>query len=127
MRYVFSSALVFSSLLAAHAAASSEPVRGEAEFRMHCIGCHSIGCNRRGPKLQDVFGRKAGTLSDFAYTDGLKNLGVVWTDESMDAFLADPAKFVPGTWMTFGRVESAKERQDIIAYLRRQDKSIDLC
>ena len=126
MKYALFSALLFSSLTA-HGASPSTPAPGEAEFRVHCMGCHSIACNRRGPKLQDIFGRKAGTLGDFMYTDSLKNSGIVWAEETMDAYLRDPATLVPGTSMTFGRVESAEQRRDIIAFLHRQDKSSDLC
>lgn len=126
MKCALFTAFMFSSV-AAYGAPSTEPAPGEAEFRAHCMGCHSFACNRRGPKLQDIFGRKAGSSDGFAFTDDLKNSGIVWTDETMDAFLRDPSKVVPGTWMTFGRVENAKERRDIILYLHRQDKSGDLC
>lgn len=126
MKYALFSALLLSSLTA-YGAQPSKATRGEAEFRVHCMGCHSIACNRRGPKLQDVFGRKAGALEDFMYTDGMKNSGIVWADDSMDAYLRDPAKAVPGTSMTFGKVENDKQRRDIIAYVRRQDKGSDMC
>jgi len=123
--YLFALALV---VLNAHAAPPPKLARGEVQFRAHCIGCHSIACNRAGPKLQDIFNRKAGTVADFKYTESLRNSGIVWSDESLDAFLRDPRKLVPGTTMAaIGRINSAKDRQDIIAYLHRQDKSIDLC
>jgi cytochrome c2 len=114
--------------LTAHAAAPKLP-RGEVEFRAYCIGCHSIGCNRGGPKLQDIFNRRAGAVPDFKfYSDGLRNSGIVWSEETLDAFLQDPGKLVPGTGMTaIGRVGSANDRKAILAYLRRQDRSIDLC
>ena len=103
--------------------------RGERAFRAHCIGCHSIACNRGGPKLQDVFGRKAGSIADFnAYTRALKESGIVWSEESIDALLRDPGRLVPGTAMAYVvRVESPEDRREIIKYLRRQDRSIDLC
>jgi len=107
---------------------SKDPTPGEIAFRGHCIACHSIGCNRLGPKLEDIFGRKAGSLADFNYTSSLQKSGIVWTEKSLDALLRDPGKLVPGTVMaSVVRVESATERRDIIEYLRRQDRSIDLC
>jgi cytochrome c2 len=110
-------------------AASTKLPRGEVQFRAYCIGCHSIGCNRGGPKLQDIFNRKAGTVPDFKfYSESLRNSGIVWSAETLDAFLRDPGKLVPGTGMSaIGRVDSARDRSEIIAFLRRQDKSIDLC
>lgn len=128
MKHVLPFALAL-VLLNAYAAPPPKLPRGEVPFRAYCIGCHSISCNRGGPKLQDIFNRKAGTIADFKfYTESLRNSGIVWSDESLDAFLRDPGKLVPGTGMAaIGRVDSAKDRRDIIAYLHRQDKSIDLC
>jgi cytochrome c len=115
--------------LIGHAAPPPELPRGEAQFRAHCIGCHSIACNRGGPKLQDIFNRKAGTVADFKpYSESLRSSGIVWTDETLDEFLRDPGKLVPGTWMAaIGRIDAAEDRRDIIAYLHRQDRSIDIC
>jgi cytochrome c len=110
-------------------ARSQELSRGEIAFRAHCIGCHSIACNRSGPKLQEIFGRKAGSIADFkSYTRALKESGIVWSEESLDAFLRDPGKLVPGSAMAYVvRVERSDERSELIKYLRRQDRSIDLC
>lgn len=79
-------------------------------------------------KLEGVIGRVAGT-SDFKnYTVELKASAVVWTEQRLDAYIADPATVVPGTSMSAaGRVESAAERRAIVAHLKRQDRSIDLC
>jgi cytochrome c len=112
--------------------AGAAPARlapGEAQFRAYCIGCHSIGCNRGGPKLEGIFGRKAGAVADFRhYSEALKQSGIVWSEASLDAFLREPASLVPGTYMAaMGRVAGARDRRSIIAYLRRQDRSIDLC
>ena len=103
--------------------------RGQKMFREGCIGCHSVACNRLGPKLEALFGRKAGSVSDFkGYSTELRASGIVWTDETLDTFLRDPVKMVPGTLMSFvGRMEKANERKDLIAFLRREDRSLDLC
>ena len=107
---------------------SKDPTPGEIAFRAQCIGCHSIGCNRQGPKLEGIFGREAGSVADYKYTSALEQSGIVWTEETLDALLRDPGKLVPGTVMaSVVRVESAKDRRNIIDYLRRQDRSIDLC
>ena len=102
--------------------------RGEVAFRAHCMGCHSIGCNRSGPKLQDIFGRKAGSIVDFKYMPGLRESGIVWSVETLDALLKDPGRLIPGTVMaSVVRVENADDRREILKYLRQQDRSIDLC
>jgi cytochrome c len=102
--------------------------RGEALFRAHCIGCHSFGCNRTGPKLQNVFGRRAGSLAEFgSYSEGLKSSGIVWSEETLDDFIRDPYKRVPGTRMAGIVINDPRERQQIIAFVRRQDTSVDIC
>ncbi len=98
-------------------------------FRARCFGCHSFACNRSGPKLEGVLGRKAASLSDFGgYTEALKESGLTWTEETLNRFLEDPGKLVPGTLMTAARkVENAKERQMLIQFIKRPDTSMDLC
>ncbi len=111
-------------------AQSSDAIeRGNALFRVKCGACHSVTCNRQGPKLEGLFGRRAGSVADFRqYTAELKASGIVWTDETLDAYLRDPSKFVPGTSMdTWGRVEDANDRRMLIDHMRREDRSAELC
>jgi cytochrome c len=103
---------------------------GANVFRARCIGCHSIACNRSGPKLEGVVGRQAGSVSDFAgYSDALKNSKLTWTEETLNRWVENPEKLVPGTAMTGGyvKVENAKERSLVIQFVRRGDTSLDLC
>ena len=112
----------------AYAQSKAELLKNQNLFRADCGACHSIGCNRNGPKLEGVIGRKAGSVADFKYySSELKGSGIVWSDKAIEEYIADPSKMVPGTSMTFGQVVSASERQGIVAHVRRQDKSIDLC
>jgi len=98
-------------------------------FRAKCIGCHAINCNRNGPKLGGVMGRNAGGVTDFpGYSEALKKSGVVWTDKTLDDFLKDPNKLVPGTKMaSAGGVDSAQQRRLLIRFIKRTDTSLDLC
>ena len=107
----------------------STPDRGKELFRKSCVGCHSVTCNRQGPKLEGLFGRTAGSVSDFQhYTPELKASGIVWTEETLNAFLTDPNKLVPGTAMAgWGRITNANERKDLIAYMRREEQAFELC
>jgi len=98
-------------------------------FRAQCIRCHAIACNRNGPKLGGVIGRNVGAVADFpGYSEALKKSGLVWTDKTLDDFLKDPNKLVPGNRMaSAGRLESAKQRKMLIRFLKRADTSLDLC
>ena len=85
-----------------------------------CRACHSIqpGMTLVGPSLAGVYGRKAGSVAGFAYSDGLKGLGVSWDEASLDKWLTDPAKMVPGTKMGFAGYADAAQRKAVIAYLK---------
>ena len=82
------------------AQAAGDPARGEQVYH-RCQGCHSIDRNRIGPMHKGLFGRKAGSVPDFDYSDAMKNSGIVWTEATLDQFLQGPRKMVPGTKMTF--------------------------
>jgi len=112
-----------------HAQTKSAVDSGQALFQLKCGACHSVACSRLGPKLEGVFGRTAGGVADYQhYSPELKASGIVWTDETLDAYLRDPARFVPGTRMDgLARVENANDRKTLIAYMRREDRSADLC
>ncbi|MGH6881009.1 c-type cytochrome [Hypericibacter sp.] len=100
---------------------AGDPVRGETIYHK-CQGCHSIDRNRVGPKHMGLFGRKAGSLPDFNYSEAMKNSGIVWSEQTLDAFLADPRAMVPGTKMTYAGVKNAQDRADLIAYLKEATK-----
>lgn len=73
-----------------------------------CKICHSLdkgGPNRVGPNLHGMFGRKAGTVAGFAYSDVMKNSGIVWGDDTLAKFLHDPQESLPGNRMSFPGVK----------------------
>jgi cytochrome c len=88
-----------------------------------CRTCHwpdKGAGHQNGPSLWNIFGRQAGTQEGFAYySDALKNSGIVWTPQYLDAWLANPATFIPGTSMMTLGVPDAQRRADLIAYLQR--------
>ncbi|MBP6877321.1 MAG: cytochrome c family protein [Phenylobacterium sp.] len=93
---------------------------GKAKFAM-CRSCHTIiegGANLTGPNLHGVFGRKAGALETYKYSDAVKNAGFVWDAEHLDKWLAEPRTFLPGTKMTFAGLKAEKDRIDLIAFLK---------
>ncbi len=102
---------------------------GQEVFRAKCIGCHAIACNRSGPKLAGILGRKAGSVADFTgYTKEMKSAGFEWSRERLDKFLADPGAMVAGTTMaSAGRLSSASDRKRVIDFIVSGDTSLDLC
>ena len=102
------------------ALAAGDAKRGVQLFRQ-CIACHSVqpGEHLTGPSLAHAVGHKAGTAPGFQrYSDALKRSGVTWDDASLDMWLANPEKFVPGNSMSFPGVREGQARQDLIAFLK---------
>lgn len=98
-------------------AASS--VRGERQA-MICKACHSFdagGPNMIGPALFGFFGKGAGEHEGFDYSPAMQAANFVWTPRALDAWLAQPGRFLPGNRMTFGGVTRQQDRDDLIAYL----------
>jgi cytochrome c2 len=92
---------------------------GAATFRKYCFVCHATdpGTNKLGPSLSGVVGRKAGSVADFNYSAAMKNSGLTWDEATLDKYLTEPQKVVPGTKMAFLGVRNADERKALIAYL----------
>ncbi|MFN4276457.1 MAG: c-type cytochrome [Ferrovibrio sp.] len=86
-----------------------------------CAACHTPdkgGAAKVGPNLYDIVGAPKGHMSGFSYSDGLMKTGGEWSYESLYAFLKNPKAYAPGTKMAYAGSKSAKERADLIAYLR---------
>ena len=90
---------------------------GKETFEKRCGGCHALDRDKEGPRLRGVYGRVAGSVDSFQYSDALKKSKITWTDETLEHWLTDTEKLIPGNDMTF-HVEKAAERADIIAYLK---------
>jgi cytochrome c len=99
-------------------AGDGDAARGKAAFEKRCTGCHTMEADREGPRLAGVFGRKAGSVAGFAYSPGLKNSGITWTDATLERWLSDPDLVVKDNNMSIG-VPKAEERRDLIAYLKQ--------
>lgn len=99
---------------------AGDPTRGSRLFGQ-CAACHSVvpGEHMTGPSLAKIWEKKAGGVDGFArYSEALKRADVVWTEATLDRWLVNPEKLLPGTSMTFSGIKEANDRQDLIAYLK---------
>jgi cytochrome c len=105
---------------AACGAEQGDPTRGARVYRA-CAACHSLEPekNMTGPSLAGLWDRKAGSLASFArYSPALKSASVVWDQQTLDAWLKDPSRFIPQNRMTFAGIADARVRADLIAFLK---------
>ena len=105
-----------------HAGMAACTINGNAEtgkllFEKRCTGCHSLDNNKEGPRLRNVYGRQAGSVSDFSYSNKLKAAHITWDERSLDQWLTNPDAVVPDNDMAF-HVSNPQERADIIQFLR---------
>jgi cytochrome c len=85
-----------------------------------CRSCHTLddgGGNRVGPNLHGVFGRRAGAVEGFTYSQSLQRAAFVWDAEQLDDWLQNPQSFLPGNRMAFAGVRDETQRRDLIGYL----------
>ncbi|SES31043.1 cytochrome c [Tranquillimonas rosea] len=96
---------------------------GERQFVRKCSICHSLtpgSARRAGPTLYGLFGRPAGSVGDYAYSEALIHTDIVWDDTTIDAlFDLGPDHYIPGSKMPMQRITGSDDRSDLIAYLRR--------
>jgi cytochrome c len=107
-------------LASSRALAAGDAAHGEVVYQ-GCQDCHSLDENDVGPRHRGVFGRKAASLTDYNYSDALKASGIMWNDDTLDKWLTDPQKLVPGAKMFF-HLDSAQDRADVIEYLKERAK-----
>lgn len=108
--------------------AKGDVAKGEASFKK-CMACHTIatgGANGIGPNLYASVGKPHGHIAGFAYSDALKGVPGNWTFDALDAWLASPRKYAPGTKMTFAGLADPQERANVILYLNAQGSNVPL-
>ncbi len=105
--------------LTVSAANAGDAARGKIVFGQ-CSACHTVIANTRdsmGPNLFGVVGRKAGSKMGYAYSDAMKNSGIVWTPANLKKFVTDPMDTVPNSNMYFTGIHNPVQADDLVAYL----------
>ena len=106
------------------AAAEGDAAAGETLFNSGkgCARCHTVaegGAKKIGPNLWGIIGSTAGARdTGFKYSKGVSESGVVWTEENLNEFIANPRKFIKGNRMPFGGLRKEDDRANVIAYLK---------
>lgn len=90
-----------------------------------CAACHSLqpGKSMTGPSLSGIWDRKAGSDANFPrYSEALKSAGVIWDDNTLDAWVTNPQAVIPGNEMSFPGVKEPQQRLDLLAFLKDATK-----
>ena len=100
---------------------SADLEAGKEYFMRKCSSCHDeyySDTHGKGPNLWNVFGRKAGTAKDFDYSDAMRNSGHTWTWETLNYYLTNTKRAVPGRRMNFRGIKKDKDRAKLLIFLR---------
>jgi cytochrome c len=93
-----------------------------ARLVMQCRACHGFepgGPSISGPNLHGVFGRAAGGVDGYPYSEAFAEADFIWTPEALDAWLAEPIRFLPGNRMPYPGLREQEDRNAVIAELLR--------
>ena len=113
-------AIVFCSLAGFDGVAmAQDTAAGEQVFRKNCSLCHTVqaGVNQQGPSLFGVVGRPSASVPGYNYSQADDAAKLTWTKETLDLYLINPHRVIPGTKMAFAGLRSDADRQNVIAYL----------
>jgi cytochrome c len=124
MRRLVFGAAVIAAIAAGPAAApatAQDAESGKAVFGK-CRACHQVGENAKnlvGPKLNGLFGRKAGSVEGFNYSEANKSSGILWDEATFREYIKNPKAKIPNTKMVFVGLSDDQDISDLIAYLKQ--------
>lgn len=108
------------------ASAAGDAEAGGKLFGKTCGGCHQVGESARGgfgPQLNGIIGRTAGSTTDYQYSEAMKTSGVVWTRETLAAYIENPKGVVSGTRMIFWGISDPEKIENLLAYLQTSNRN----
>lgn len=122
LRVTMAAGIVVASILVSPGAPlAQDAAEGEKVFRRQCFICHTVeqgGPTKQGPNLFAIVGRKTGSVEGFRYTEANKKADITWSPETLDPYLTNPRKVIPGTNMAFAGLTKPEDRKNLIAYLQ---------
>lgn len=95
---------------------------GDNFFERKCSQCHDgdrSGGHAKGPFLWNVFGRKAGSVAGFEFSEAMRKAGVTWDYATLDYYLANTERAVPGKAMNFPGIADDALRAAVLMRLRK--------
>eukprot|EP00997_Jenningsia_sp_PLL12_P010410 NODE_7650_length_445_cov_29.351010_g6808_i0.p2 GENE.NODE_7650_length_445_cov_29.351010_g6808_i0~~NODE_7650_length_445_cov_29.351010_g6808_i0.p2 ORF type:complete len:123 (-),score=33.92 NODE_7650_length_445_cov_29.351010_g6808_i0:77-409(-) len=102
--------------------AAGDAGKGEKVFKNLCAVCHQLNAHHTGPKLASIVGRPIASAEGFGYSDVMKGKSdQKWSEAQLDKYIKSPADYAPGNAMAFAGIPAAKDRADLIAYLKNPD------
>jgi cytochrome c len=112
------------ALASSAALAQGDAAQGEKVFNQ-CKACHAVDepQNKVGPHLVGIFGRPAGSVEDFKYSNALKESGITWNEETLSAFVADPRGYIKGNRMAYAGLKKDEDVANLLAYLKQESAS----
>ena len=118
-RSVISSLLLMTASIAmaqSSTSAAGSALKGKEIYDARCSACHSVDDNRVGPMHLGVFGRKAGSVKSYSYSEALSKSKVIWNRDTLTAWLTNPEALIPGQRMGYS-MDNAQDRENVVAYL----------
>jgi len=125
VRYLWLGMAALGAMVSASWAEEIGDAENGARVFRQCVSCHQVGPdakNRVGPQLNEIFGRRAGSVEGARYSDDLKRLGadgLFWSLDTLDLYIENPKIFASGTRMNFAGIKDPQERHDVLAFLRQ--------
>lgn len=123
MRLCVVPAAALGVLICAAPLAAKDLVNGEDVFK-RCRACHQVGDaakSGQGPHLNGLFGRKAGTVEGYTYSEANKSSGISWDEANFATYIQNPRAAMPGNKMAFAGLKDDDEISDLIAFLKQFD------
>lgn len=111
------------ALLLPGVAVAQDASPGQRAFNQ-CRACHTLNAGGRsgvGPNLHGLFGRRAGSIEGYRYSAAMRERGeggLVWNDDTLRAYIADPKAVVPNGSMPYAGLRNEQQQTDLLAFLR---------